>query len=384
MGIQAYQTSLRFGLRTELIQTLAASCRITVDKRNEWEHTLLTMKNLTTTGRIEPANVNLLNAAHTSFAPIQGKTAILYVSGSRQVTEFRVSDAGFSILVWEAIPVKGTGHRVELLSYQPASPSANGLWKQLEVDCLSGHARLSDRAPVRGVGGNPANRSHARATDDVATVCHWITRSEKWLAKRLSGQRKAILKANNALTDNAESSKDSKIPFLPPSMEFQLQAESELNRDVYANVMPQFLNVGSVKHWDNDGALCQRGKRVSSGSTTRTLAGKRDRIAILRAMALRQLTKAAEYEIAGQAWEADIYAEMAAESDAKAQVLQDELCARMAVARAARKTKHASLLTVTARSTALANVQDEVSGLDAARKAALAVKEAEESDEIAE
>ncbi len=336
-----------------------------------------------TTITIDPTRVNLLNQAHVSAAPIQSKTALLYVSGNSELTEFRVSDEGFSILVWRSYPVRGDKRRIELVSYRPAERGTDAMYRRLEVGCLSGLARLSDRAPVRGVGGNPENRASARATDDVATVCHWIARAEKWYDKRVAGQRKAILKGNAALAGEAVDSGDSKIPYLPPSMAFEQAAEAGNNADLYANVMPQFLNVGSVKHWDRDGALAMRGKRVSAGTTSRTLAGKRDRIALLRAMATRQVTIAAEKELAGDLVESEIYAEFAASSDARAQALQDELCARMAVARAARKAKAAGkdarVEVVTARIAALEEALEDISGNRAARVAACKVADADEA-----
>ena len=358
--------------------TDAAVVSIVLDgSRKPWHSGFTMRKHVIETGRYEPSTVNTLNQFHESFSPVQGKTALLYVSGTRQITEFRVSDAGFSILVWQSLPCMGGGHRVELVSYRPAEKGSNALWRTLEVDCLSGHARLTDRASVRGVGGNPRHREQYRATDDVATVVNWIRRAERWLDKRIAVQRKAILKANNAIA--ADEPVNDKIPYLPPSMEFELQNEAELNRDVCANILPQHLNVGSVKHWDQEGALIQRGKRVSGGSTTRALAGKRDRIVRLRDMARRQLEKAAECEREGSVIMADEYVAMSVDSEARASSIQAELNQRMAHVRAARHAKRAARLTsVTATGLAAQAVRDELTGVDRARTAAMKQADADE------
>jgi len=333
---------------------------------NPWHSGVTMRKHAEVTGRYEPSTINTLNAFHVAYSPVQSKTAILYVSGTRQLTEFRVSDEGFCIIVWQAPII--TGGESKVTSFRMCGMSSNPLWKTLEVDCLSGHARLSDRASVRGVGGNPCNRKYARATDDVATVCHWLTRSEQWLEKRIAGQRKAILRANKGLAEVNPG--DSKIPFLPPSMQFELANNAAINHDVTANVLPSQLSVGSVKHWDSDGALAMRGKRVSSGSTTKTLAGKRDRIARLKQTALFQVGEAAKCEQAGDDMGVDEYVTMALETEARIASLQGELNARMAHARAARRAKRAAIQTVAVSPVAAEAIVDELTGARKAREAA--------------
>jgi hypothetical protein len=267
------------------------------------------------------------------------------VSGSRQITEYRVDSSGFRALTWVQ---SRDGKTINLIDYDPASLSSNKLWMRLEALCLAGHARLSNRESVRGVGSNPASRKENRATDDIATICHWIGRAEAWLDKLLRNQRKAILNANAALaagTDEPETNE--KIPFLPPSREAELADNARVNRVVNANILPQQIVVGGVKHWDHEGALAVRGRRVAGGTSTRTMLGKRELIQRLRDMASRQLTRAAE--LAGTDPETSeeclCYAR---NSEARAQRLQDELNARMAKARDARRVKREAALSVSA------------------------------------
>lgn len=282
-----------------------------------------------------PTKFNLLNASHVSFAPVQCKSAILFVTGSRQITEFRVDDQGFRALTWVQ---SQDGKTVELVDYDPASLSSAKLWKSLESLCLSGHARLSDRASVRGVGSDPRSRKECRATDDVSTVTHWIKRSETWLEQRLAGQRKAILGANAALAAGSDAPANDKIPYLPPSREAELADNARVNRVVNANILPQQIIVGGVKHWDHEGALAVRGRRVAGNSSTRTVTGKRELIGRLRDMASRQLTRAAELADSDPETSEECLC-FARNSEARAQRLQDELNARMAVAREARRVK---------------------------------------------
>lgn len=299
----------------------------------------------------EPSKYNLLNAPHASYAPVQSKLALLYASGTRQITEFRVGQEGFSVLVW----VKSLDEKeLTLRFYQAAEPTAAKMWKILEIDCLSGHARLSDRAPVRGVGGNPKFRKEARATDDVSTVVNWIKRAETWYEKTLAKQRKAVLNANVALA--AESgANETHIPFLPVSLEIQFASDERLNRQVNADILPQHLNVGCVKHWDHEGALAIRGKRVAGGLSTRTVIGKRDMIQRLLDMAARQLAKAAEF-VESKPEESAYFQELAAISQERAEKIQADLNARMEKARNARKAK--SLEKVLAHPEALQALRD--------------------------
>lgn len=287
----------------------------------------------------QPSRYNLLNAPHASYPPVQSKTRLLYVSGTRQVTEFVVGQEGFSIFVW----VKSQdGNTCTLRFYQAAEPTAAKMWKTLEIDVLSGHARLSDRAAVRGVGGNPKNRKEARATDDVATVHNWIKRAEIWYENCLRKQRKTVLNANATLAaesnDNGSNGSSPAIPFLPVSLEIQFASDERINRQVNADVLPTFLNVGCVKHWNHEGALAIRGKRVSGGSSTKTLVGKRDMIQRLRDMASRQMAEAAKLADKDPE-ESEYYLELSQESAARAEKIQADLNARMEKARNARKAK---------------------------------------------
>ena len=289
----------------------------------------------------QPSRFNLLNAPHVAYAPVQSKTALLYVSGTRQVTEFRVGQEGFSIFVW--VQNVNPDLPPTLRFYQAAEPTAAKMWKTLEIDVLSGHARLSDRAAVRGVGGNPKNRKEARATDDVATVHNWIKRAEVWYENCLRKQRKSVLNANIAMAtesnDNGNGGSSPAIPFLPVSLEIQLASDERVNRQINADVLPQHLNVGCVKHWDHEGALAIRGKRIVGGLTSKTIVGKRDMIQRLRDMAARQLAEAAK-QVESDPEESEYYLEMAQETEARANKIQADLNARMEKARAARKAKN--------------------------------------------
>jgi len=288
----------------------------------------------------EPSRFNLLNAPHLSYSPIQSKTRLLYVSGTRQVTEFVVGQEGFSIFVW--VRNMNPDLPPTLRFYQAAEPTSKKMWKALEVDCLSGHARLSDRAAVRGVGGNPNNRKEARATDDVSTVVNWVKRAEIWYERSIAKQRRSVLGANAALAteSNADGSGGSSpaIPFLPVSLEVQFTSDERLNRQVNADVLPAFLNVGCVKHWDHEGGLAIRGKRVAGGLSNKTVIGKRERISRYQDTARFQLGKAAEL-VESDPEESQYYLELAQDSEDKARKLQADLNARMEKARNARKAK---------------------------------------------
>jgi hypothetical protein len=335
-------------------------------------------------GRIDPSKVNVLNQFHASFAPVQCRSAILYVSGCRQLTEFRVSGEGFTCLVW----VKSAdGKEVSLVSYRPQSNDAGDLWRALEVDCLSGHARLIDRASVRGVGSAPKSRKEHRIVDDVSTICNWIDRAEAWYAKHLRNERKEVLKANGALASGPDNSK---IPFLPPSFQLEVSHNAALNREVNANVLPQHISVGAVKHWDADGALMVRGKKVG-GVSTRTVIGMRERIQRLRDMAARQVRIASDLE-AGDLGSAEViaanaqrftcaeYLEFALDSEERANAIQSRLNAKMEHARAAKLAKTASrtIDTVKVSGSVAAQVLEDISGLTAQRKADLKKPESQE------
>jgi hypothetical protein len=301
-----------------------------------------------------PSRYNILNQAHLSYAPVQCKTAILFVSGSREVTEFRVGDEGFRALTWVQ---SRDGSTAELINYDPASPTAAKLWKTLEMLCLSGHARLSDRASVRGVGSDPRSRSMNRATDDVSTVVNWVKRAERWYEKRTAAQRKSILRANAAIAAGTETVEtESKIPYLPPAREVELAENARVNRVTGANILPQQIVVGGVKHWDFEGALAVRGRRTAGGVSQRAIIGKRELIQRLRDMAQRQLTRAAECADSDPeaSEECLCYAQ---NSEARADRLQDELNARMAKAREARRVKRQAALKL--RECAAEAVSDE-------------------------
>lgn len=297
-----------------------------------------------------PTTVNLLNAMHESYSPVQCKSAIAFKSGSRQVTEFTVNDEGFRVLTWE----KRDDGTTFLASVLTAEPTAAKQWRALETLCLSGLARLSDRAPVRGVGRNPNFRERFRATDDVSAVVNWIRRSEQWFEKRTSQQRKEVLAANAALRHDAnEATLAGEVDRLPGTKSWELESkENERTNRVFNGMVdlpPSLVQVGSVKHWDHEGALSVKGKRVSSGSTTKTCAGKRDRIVILRGMVDSAANRAEEAMKAGDMDAAEYYLEVATDAKAKADNLQGQLNARMAAARDARRVKREARIAISAK-----------------------------------
>ena len=318
-----------------------------------------------------PTKYNILNAAHASFAPVQCKTAIMYMSGARQITEFRVDESGFRVLVWVQDMLSG---KPVLRGYDPAEGSAKKLWKVLEIDCLSGHARLSDRASVRVVGSNPAHRAECRATDDVSAVVNWIRRAEVWYDKQIQSERKGVLKGTSMqeIADGAES----KIRFIPPRLEAELASDERVNRSSAANVERIHLVVGCVKHWDSEGRIAVRGKRVGSLST-RTVIGRIDMIARRTSTAQWQGERSTALESEDPVL-SELYREMQLESLEKAAKIQADLNERMAKARAARAAHAArklrNLETVEVTANVAEAMKDEA---EAPARMASAKKEAE-------
>ena len=290
-----------------------------------------------------PTKYNILNAAHASYAPVQCKTAIMYMSGARQITEFRVDESGFRVLVWVQDMISG---KPVLRGYDPAEGSAKKLWKVLEIDCLSGHARLSDRASVRGVGSNPAHRSECRATDDVSAVVNWIRRAEVWYDKQVQSERKSVLKGVS-MQEIVETGEESKIRFMSPRLEAELASDERVNRSSAANVERIHLVVGCVKHWDSEGRIAVRGKRVGGSLSTRTIIGRKDMIARLQSTANWQGERSTALESEDPVM-SELYREMQLESLEKAAKIQADLNARMAKARAARKPRNLETVEVAA------------------------------------
>ena len=275
-----------------------------------------------------PAKFNMINATHSSIAPIQCGSAIAYVSGSRQVTEFRVSDTGFMILVWS----QSRDESETICIFAARKEGVDTLYQMLEKDVLGGHARLSDRASVRGVGlvhsstpfAKRISRDMTRATDDVGCVINWLRRAEAWFDARMLRGKTEVLSANLALLDEGGST------FVPTRVSLGRRN---------AGIRP--TNDGEMtsnKCWDNIGALAVRGKRTYEGSTSKTIVNKRERIARLQATLDFQLRSAQECSLIGNIEDEVEYNEMAEETRVKIETLQGQVNARMQHARSCRKT----------------------------------------------
>jgi hypothetical protein len=156
----------------------------------------------------------------------------------------------------------------------------------------------------------------------------------------MSKQRRSVLKANNVLAAESGGS-ETRIPYMPVSMQREIAQNEQVNRAINSNVLPQHVSVGSVKHWDEEGCLAIRGKRTAGGLSNRTVIGKREMIERLHEMAGRQLAKAAEF-VETDPDEHKYYMELAQDTMDRAEKIQKDLNARMEKARAARMAKKAS------------------------------------------
>lgn len=284
------------------------------------------MKTNSVVTALQPSRFNMMNATHASHAPVKCAVAVAYMSGNREITEFRVSREGFEILVWTE---SRDGSKQVLSQYSPPEWGADRLWTKLELDCLSGKARLSDRASVRGVGSVPSSRSMNRATDDVSSVVNWLRRAEKWLSAT-GGKGRPSAEGGTA-------------DYSPSDIADAVIVPVKLTGAILPPTDARCLRVGSVKHWDVDGALSVRGKRTHEGASSRSSKGKKERIQILRETAQRQLARAVQEEGRGDPDDlVPTLLEWANECERTACALQGQLDERMAAARAARAVKLAA------------------------------------------
>ncbi len=273
-----------------------------------------------------------LGTAHCHHDAVTTRESCYYSVGQGEVTEIRASGLGFQTFRW----LDAGGGNVHLAGVSPIDPSSSVVWRNLERDVLTGKARLSNRESVRGVGGTPAHRAEARATDGLAAVCHWLRRAEA----RIDAQRAKILAANKLLA-NGPTANISESP-----------------------VAPAF---GVARLYDSDGAISVRGKRTSGGSVERVFVSMKDRSARLRESAELQLQWAAE--VAGDAAAEAAYLAMAEKSESRANALDSALRERTKAARAALAAKRKGTVTVAAEAViVLATCEDRaVVARDAAK-----------------
>ena len=281
-----------------------------------------------------PTRISAGNATHMAFTPVYCRDAIAYMSGAHQATEIQFSPTnGFTVIRWGRID-EGNPAYVEIVQFSRFAVSS--VWRTLEQDVLYGAARLTDRAAVRGVGGKPENRVMTRATDDLGAVVLWIRRNEKRLEKLLVAQKNEIADANKSLMQG-EDEENLDMTEIPDSYESAMIRENGGNRIANFNRTP--IAPLSSPFWDADGEIMQRGKKVTA--SLRAIQGRKSMIARLRDSVTFQMGKYQENMENEDESMAAIFLEMAQETEARANVLQGVLNAKMAVARAARAARKA-------------------------------------------
>jgi len=165
----------------------------------------------------------------------------------------------------------------------------------------------------------------------LCTVVNWIRRNEKKLEKRLAKERAAIAKANRELL--GADADEPELTELPESFEQGMASLEHAQHVARSNESP--VKPVLSKCWEKEECLSRKGKRTVYSSTTRTIAGKRDRIERLRDMSDRQRQRADQTDDPALREQLLTWAQ---EGEDRANSLQFELNKRMAVARAARKS----------------------------------------------
>ena len=247
-----------------------------------------------------PTKLSLVNQTHVSASPVKCKEAIAYMSGENQITEFQIKKDGFHIVRWER---KAPGEKAFPANYCHAGLDTNKVWLTLEKDCLSGSARLSDRAAIRGVGGNADNRAESRAVDDVASVVNWIKRAEIWLDKVGDKQKAEVEKANAALLDEKDDDLDENL-----------------------NDVPVFSGEIKVdnKHW-HDGGLIKSGKWMDKKIDPQRAKRIRDRVAHLNLLSDQYIEKAKGFAKENDALLSEFYSDLSQETRERARAIESKL-----------------------------------------------------------